>query len=59
MSGSLERLASGQRINSGADSPEGLIFSEALRAQIAGVQQALQNSEFSLSLVQTAEGALA
>mgnify|MGYP000044091540 FL=1 len=58
MSDSLTRLASGQRINSGADSPEGLIFSETLRAQIAGMQQALQNSEFSLSLVQTAEGAL-
>ena len=58
MSDSLTRLSSGQRINSGADSPEGLIFSESLRAQIAGVQQALQNTEFSLSLVQTAEGAL-
>ena len=58
MTDSLKRLASGQRINNGADSPDGLIMSEVLRAQIAGVQQALQNTEFSLSLVQTAEGAL-
>ena len=58
MSDSLTRLASGQRINSGKDSPEGLIMSEGLRAQIVSVKQALQNTEFSLSMVQTAEGAL-
>ena len=58
MSDSLTRLASGQRVNSGADAPESLVMSEGLRAQIAGVQQALQNTEFSLSMVQTAEGAL-
>ena len=58
MTDSLKRLASGQKINNGADSPDGLIMSEVLRAQIAGVQQAIQNTEFSLSLVQTAEGAL-
>ena len=55
---SLESLSSGKRVNGGADSADGLIMSERLRAQIAGVQQALQNTEFSLSLVQTAEGAL-
>ena len=58
MSDSLTRLASGQRVNSGADAPESLVMSEGLRAQIVGVQQALQNTEFSLSMVQTAEGAL-
>ena len=58
LSDSLKRLSSGQRVNSGADDPSGLILSEGLRAQVASVQQALQNSEFSLSLVQTAEGAL-
>ena len=58
LSDSLKRLSSGQRVNSGADDPSGLILSESLRAQVASAQQALQNSEFSLSLVQTAEGAL-
>ena len=58
LSDSLKRLSSGQRVNSGADDPSGLILSENLRAQVASAQQALQNSEFSLSLVQTAEGAL-
>ena len=55
---SMKRLSSGKKINTGADSPDGLIMSEVLRAQISGVQQALKNTEFSLSLVQTAEGAL-
>ena len=58
LSDSLKRLSSGQRVNSGADDPSGLILSEGLRAQVASAQQALQNSEFSLSLIQTAEGAL-
>ena len=55
---SLERLASGQRINKGADDPAGLIISENLRSQIAGINQAVENSETSISMVQTAEGAL-
>ena len=42
--GSLRRLSSGQRINSGADDPAGLVISEGLRAQVASVQQALQNT---------------
>ena len=58
MTDSMRRLASGKKINTGADSPDGLMMSEILKAQISGVQQALQNTEFSLSLVQTAEGAL-
>ncbi len=58
MSDSLTRLASGERINSGADGAGSLVMSERLRSQIAGLEQALQNTEFSLSMVQTAEGAL-
>ncbi|MBF0288336.1 MAG: flagellin [SAR324 cluster bacterium] len=55
---SLERLASGQKINRGADDPAGLVISENLRSQIAGIEQAVSNSEVSISMVQTAEGAL-
>ncbi len=58
LSHSLERLASGLKINRGADDPSGLVVSENLRSQIASVEQALANTEFSVSLVQTAEGAL-
>ncbi len=58
LSKSLERLASGQKINRGADDPAGLVISENLRSQIAGIEQAVANSEISISMVQTAEGAL-
>ena len=58
LSKSLEKLASGQRINHGSDDPAGLIISENLRAQIASVEQAIKNSEVSISVVQAAEGAL-
>ena len=55
---SLERLSSGLKINRGADGPAGLVISEKQRAQIAGLKQAIQNSEKATSMVQTAEGAL-
>ena len=54
----LERLSSGLKINRGADAPAGLIISERLRAQVAGLNQAIDNSEAGISLMQTAEGAL-
>ena len=51
---SLERLSSGLKINRGADGPAGLVISEKQRAQIAGLKQAIQNSEKATSMVQTA-----
>ncbi len=54
----LQRLSSGLRINSGADGPAELMISEQMRAQISGLNQAVKNSETSISMVQTAEGAL-
>ena len=54
----LERLSSGLKINRGADSPAGLIISERMRAQIAGLRQAIDNSETGITMMQTAEGAL-
>lgn len=58
LSRSIERLSSGTRVNRGADDPSGLVISERQRAQIAGLQKAIQNSDKAVSLVQTAEGAL-
>ena len=58
MSKSMERLASGYRINRAADDAAGLAISEKLRAQIGGVGQAQRNAQDAVSLVQTAEGAL-
>ncbi|MCA8994003.1 MAG: hypothetical protein KDA88_18605 [Planctomycetaceae bacterium] len=55
---SVERLSSGLKINRGSDGPAALVISEKQRAQIAGLNQAIENSEKAVSLVQTAEGAL-
>lgn len=58
LSRSLERLSSGERINRAADSPANMVISEQMRGQIASIGQAIQNSEASISMVQTAEAAL-
>lgn len=56
--GSLEKLSSGLRINSAADDAAGLAISEKMRGQIRGLDQASSNAQDSISMVQTAEGAL-
>ena len=58
LSKSIGRLSSGQKINRGADGPASLVISEGMRAQIGSIQQATDNNEAAISLVQTAEGAL-
>jgi len=58
LSKSIEKLASGQKINSAADGPASLVISEGLRAQISSLKQAAQNSEVAASVIQTAEGAM-
>lgn len=55
----LSRLATGLRINRGADDPAGLIVSERLRAEMAGIGQGINNAERASSVIATAEGALA
>jgi len=55
---SLERLASGSRINHAGDDAAGLAISESFRAQIRGIGQAERNAQDGISLVQVAEGAL-
>ncbi len=55
---SLRRLSTGVRINSGADDPAGLIASEGLKSEIAGIQQAVSNSSRAVNVISTAEGAL-
>ena len=56
---SLERLSSGLRINRAADDAAGLAIAESLRSQVRGTIVAQRNSQDGISLVQTAEGALA
>lgn len=55
---SLEKLSSGLRINRAGDDAAGLAISEKMRGQIRGLDQASRNSSDSISLIQTAEGAL-
>jgi flagellin len=58
MSGSLERLSSGNRINKAGDDAAGLAISENLKAQIRGLRQAKRNASDGISLVQVTEGGL-
>ncbi len=58
ISKSMQKLSSGFRINQAADDPAGLVISEQFRSQIAGLNRAIQNSEGSITMIQTAEGAL-
>src|SRR5271154_2357388 len=55
---SLERLSTGLKINSGADDPAGLIASENLKNQQAGLQQAIDNAGQAGNMIGTAEGGL-
>lgn len=54
----LQRLSTGLKINSGKDAPAGLIASEAMRSEIAGINQAIDNSTRAGNVINTAEGAL-
>ncbi|GHV28755.1 flagellin [Synergistales bacterium] len=56
---SIERLSTGLRINSAADDAAGLAISEKMRSQISGLNQATRNAQDGISMIQTAEGALA
>lgn len=55
---SMEKLSSGLRINRAGDDAAGLAISEKMRGQIRGFDQASRNGQDSISLIQTAEGAL-
>ena len=55
---SVERLASGQRINSGADDPAGLITSENLRVQRDSASQNIRNNERKISNLRTEDAKL-
>lgn len=55
---SMEKLASGLRINKAGDDAAGLAISEKMRAQVRGLDQAGRNAQDSISMIATAEGAL-
>ncbi|MBY0439204.1 MAG: flagellinolysin [Burkholderiales bacterium] len=55
---SLSRLSSGLRINSAADDAAGLAVGSRMTAQLRGMNRAERNANDSVSLLQTAEGAM-
>lgn len=55
----LGRLASGRRINSGADDAAGLQIADSLRANVRALDQAVRNANDGISVAQIADGALA
>ncbi|HPC41228.1 MAG TPA: flagellin [Spirochaetota bacterium] len=53
---SIEKLSSGERINTAGDDATGLAVSEKMRTQINGLVQAEKNAQNGLSFIQVAEG---
>lgn len=58
LSTSVERLASGLRINSAKDDAAGMAVRELIRADVAVVQQGARNAQDGISMLQTMEGAM-
>jgi flagellin len=59
MADSVERLSSGLRINRAKDDAAGLGIANSLTQQINGANQGIRNLNDGISMVQTAEGAIA
>ena len=58
MSQAMERLSTGQRINSASDDAAGLAISSRMTSQINGLNMAVRNANDAISMVQTADGAM-
>ena len=59
LSQAIERLSSGLKINHAEDDAAGMAISKKMHAQIKALERSSQNSQDGVSVVQTAEGALA
>ncbi|MFP4430743.1 MAG: flagellin [Spirochaetota bacterium] len=58
ITGNIEALSSGMRINRAGDDASGLAVSEKLRSQVRGLNQAERNIQNAVSFIQTTEGYL-
>jgi flagellin len=58
LSTAMERLSTGNRINSAKDDAAGLAISTRMNAQSRGLSMAIRNANDGISLMQTSEGAL-
>ena len=54
----MEQLSTGRKINSAADDAAGLAITTRMSTQIVGLEQAVQNANDAISMVNTAEGAM-
>jgi flagellin len=55
---SIEKLASGQRINRASDDAAGLAISKKMESTLRSVNQDVRNANDGISMIQTAEGAM-
>ena len=58
MAQSMQRLSTGLRINSAADDAAGLAIASRMTAQARGLDQAVQNANDAIGMIQTADGAI-
>ena len=58
MTQAMERLSTGQRINSAADDAAGLAISSRMTSQIRGLEVGVRNANDAISMINTADGAL-
>jgi flagellin len=54
----MERLSSGQRINSAADDAAGLAVAGKMASQLRGINMAIRNNQDGIGLIQTAEAGI-
>ncbi len=58
METAMERLASGQRINSAADDAAGMAIANKLEVKVMSLNQGIRNANDGMSMVQVAEGGM-
>ena len=56
LNNSIQRLSSGLKVNSASDDAAGMAVTVNLRAQIRGFDQAIENANDGIAILQTAEG---
>ena len=58
MNSAMERLSTGQRINSASDDAAGLAIASRMTSQIRGLETGIRNANDAISMINTADGAL-
>ncbi len=58
METTMQRLASGQRINSAVDDASGMAVANRMKNQISGLNMAIRNANDGISMAQSAEGSM-